>query len=90
MSILYITVTVGLIAGVFGLLISVVGLVGIIKEIKWIVITLLVLQIIAIILNFVGGEVGAGVWGIVCAILTAVFLHLIIQKQKEGSPDNLA
>ncbi|CAG2164133.1 unnamed protein product [Oppiella nova] len=78
------TLTVGLIAGVFGLLISVVGLVGIIKEIKWIVTTLLVLQIIGFTMNLTTGEVRSGLYGIVTSILTGVFLCLIIEKQNEG------
>ncbi|CAG2177927.1 unnamed protein product [Oppiella nova] len=64
------------------------GLVGIIKEIIWIVSTLLVFQIIAIILNLTSGEVVSAVWGILCAILTAIYLYLITQKQKEGLEDS--
>ncbi|CAG2113283.1 unnamed protein product [Medioppia subpectinata] len=59
--------------------------VGIIKEHKVIVIVLLVLTIIGIIANFVTKEFGLGAWGVVCAMLTAVYLYLIILRERDGS-----
>ncbi|CAG2102921.1 unnamed protein product [Medioppia subpectinata] len=74
-----------LIIVVLWLVLSVIGLVGIIKEHKIIVMVLLVLTIIGIIANFVTKEFGLGAWGVVCAMLTAVYLYLIILRERDGS-----
>ncbi|CAG2101583.1 unnamed protein product [Medioppia subpectinata] len=79
-------VTAALVIAALGLVISIVGLVGIVKENKCIVIVLLVLVVIGIISNFVYKEFGSALWGIVCAVLTAIYLYLIIQKDKETGP----
>ncbi|CAG2101582.1 unnamed protein product [Medioppia subpectinata] len=76
-------VTIGLVITVVGLLVGIIGLVGVIRESKCIVIMLLVVTIAAIIANFAMVMFVSAVWGIVVAAVTAVYLYLIIQKEKE-------
>jgi len=70
---------------VISLICAIIALIGVLKENKCIIITMTVFSVLGVIVHIVQGDIGSAIVSLLCAILTGVFAHMIIQKEKKNA-----